>query len=65
VVAAVAEELGNTVAICRRCYIHPFVIAEFEAGRLKLRMPRHGRSGLSAREHAVLAFLRRAPAGQA
>jgi DNA topoisomerase-1 len=65
VVAVVAEELGNTVAICRRCYIHPFVIAEFEAGRLKLRMPRHGRSGLSAREHAVLAFLRRAPAGQA
>jgi DNA topoisomerase-1 len=65
VVAAVAEELGNTVAICRRCYIHPFVIAEFEAGRLKLRVQGPGRPGLSAMECAVLAFLRKAPAGQA
>ncbi|HVW73686.1 MAG TPA: hypothetical protein VHC39_08610 [Rhizomicrobium sp.] len=60
VVAAVAEELGNTVAICRRCYIHPFVIAEFEAGRLRLRIPQKGRAGLSPQERAVLAFLRKA-----
>jgi DNA topoisomerase-1 len=33
VIAAVADELGNTVAVCRKCYIHPQVIAGFEAGR--------------------------------
>jgi DNA topoisomerase I len=60
VISAVAEELGNTITICRRCYVHPFVIAEFEAGRLKLRMPRKGRASLSAAECAVLAFLRKA-----
>ena len=60
VVAAVADELGNTVAICRRCYIHPLVIAEFEAGRLELKLPRRGRASLSAMECAVLAFLRKA-----
>ena len=60
VIAAVADELGNTIAVCRRCYIHPFVIAEFEAGRLKLHIPHRGRNGLSAAECAVLAFLRKA-----
>jgi DNA topoisomerase-1 len=60
VISAVADELGNTITICRRCYIHPFVISEFEAGRLQLRVPRRGRAGLSAAECAVLAFLRRA-----
>jgi DNA topoisomerase I len=59
VIAAVAEELGNTVAICRRCYIHPAVIVEFEAGRLALRVPRKGRDGLSPPECAVLAFMRK------
>jgi DNA topoisomerase-1 len=62
VVAAVAEELGNTGAICRRCYIHPAVIAEFEAGRLRLRQPQKGRAGLSPPELAVLAFMRKAAA---
>ena len=59
VVAAVAEELGNTVAVCRHCYIHPSIIAEFEAGRLKLHIPRNGRNSLSAVECAVLTFLRK------
>jgi DNA topoisomerase-1 len=60
VVAAVAEELGNTIAVCRKCYIHPQIIAAFEAGALNLRLPRRGRGGLSAAESAVLAYLRRA-----
>ncbi|MBA2589475.1 MAG: DNA topoisomerase IB [Alphaproteobacteria bacterium] len=59
VVAAVAEELGNTVAVCRKCYIHPGIITAFEAGALKLRVPARGRGGLSAAEVAVLAYLRR------
>jgi len=59
VVAAVAEELGNTVAVCRKCYIHPGIITAFEAGALKLRVPPRGRGGLSAAEIAVLGYLRR------
>jgi DNA topoisomerase-1 len=59
VIAAVADELGNTVAVCRKCYIHPRILAALEAGALPLRMPRRGRGGLSAAECAVLDFLRR------
>ena len=36
VVAAVKEvagRLGNTAAVCRRCYIHPAVLSAFEEGR--------------------------------
>jgi DNA topoisomerase I len=32
VVDAVAARLGNTRAVCRRCYIHPLVLARWEAG---------------------------------
>ncbi len=60
VVAAVAEELGNTVAVCRKCYIHPAIIAAFEKGALKLRLPARARGGLQPAEAAVLAWLRRA-----
>ena len=60
VIAAVADELGNTVAVCRKCYIHPQVIAGFEEGRLALRVPQRGKGGLSAAECAVLAYLKRA-----
>jgi DNA topoisomerase-1 len=33
-IAAVAKRLGNTVSVCRKCYIHPVVLAEFFNGRL-------------------------------
>jgi DNA topoisomerase-1 len=59
VIAAVADELGNTVAVCRKCYIHPRILTALEAGVLPLRMPKRGRNGWSASECAVLAFLRR------
>jgi DNA topoisomerase-1 len=59
VIAAVAVELGNTVVVCRKCYIHPQIIAGFEAGNLSLRLPARGRGGLSAAECAVLAYLKR------
>ena len=65
VVAGVAEELGNTVAVCRKCYIHPRIIAAFEAGALRLHVPQRGSGGLSAAEHAVLAYLRRPGLAQA
>ena len=59
VIAAVAGELGNTVAVCRKCYIHPDVLAGFEAGTLKLRVPARGRDGLNRQELGVLAYLKR------
>jgi DNA topoisomerase-1 len=34
-IARVAEELGNTPAVCKKCYIHPAVIAAYLAGALK------------------------------
>jgi DNA topoisomerase-1 len=58
--AAVAAALGNTIAVCRKCYIHPAVIGAFEAGRFPLRLPAKGGGGLSRLERAVLTMLRRA-----
>jgi DNA topoisomerase I len=34
-IARVAEELGNTPAVCKKCYIHPAVITAYLAGGLK------------------------------
>jgi DNA topoisomerase I len=58
VVAAVAETLGNTIAVCRRCYIHPAVLCAAEEGPLALRMPSRRVPGLSREEAAVMAYLR-------
>jgi DNA topoisomerase-1 len=32
--AEVSARLGNTPAICRKCYVHPQVLIAFEEGRL-------------------------------
>ncbi len=34
IVKQVAAELGNTPTVCRKCYIHPFIIESFLAGNL-------------------------------
>lgn len=34
-IAAVAQKLGNTPAICRKCYVHPRVIDAYMEGTLK------------------------------
>jgi len=67
VVAQVAERLGNTAAICRKCYIHPDIIAAYEAGELSL--GRHvdkdddDDTTLDRAERATLRFLKsRVPA---
>ena len=44
-VKAVAGDLGNTVAVCRACYIHPAVIDAFAAGRLAPDLRHAGRAG--------------------
>jgi DNA topoisomerase-1 len=60
----VAARLGNTAAVCRRCYVHPAVVAAYLGGALVLdRAQPAARDGspaptLSAEEAAVLALLR-------
>ncbi|MFT3727048.1 MAG: DNA topoisomerase IB [Terricaulis sp.] len=56
----VSQTLGNTPAICRKCYVHPALTESYLAGEFKL--PRARRQGLSAQEASVLAFLSRKPA---
>jgi DNA topoisomerase I len=56
VIAVVAERLGNTMAVCRKCYIHPAIFIAFERGKLELNNTRSRR----AVEQSVLAILRRA-----
>jgi DNA topoisomerase-1 len=55
----VAARLGNTVAICRRCYVHPSVLEAYAAGELRLRRVSAKDGGLRAEEAATLRFLQR------
>jgi DNA topoisomerase-1 len=62
VIGDVATLLGNTVAVCRKCYIHPRVIDAFTGGKpiFKDGAPAPKRpAGLSNAERTVLAFLER------
>jgi DNA topoisomerase-1 len=62
----VARKLGNTPAVCRRCYIHPHVVDAFLDGTMTEELGEHAglslaapRAGLSAPERRVLALLER------
>jgi DNA topoisomerase-1 len=63
-VAATAEQLGNTPAVCRKSYICPRLLDEYEQGKPfeSLRKTRGGspvvRTGHSIEERALLKFLR-------
>ena len=61
-VESVARILGNTKAVCRKCYIHPAVIEAYSSGALggRLRLRRLGGSTLLrglARDEAALVTL--------
>jgi DNA topoisomerase-1 len=60
----VAARLGNTRAVCRKCYVHPGILDAYAAGDLPsaLRRPEKTRRGhgLSTHEAAVAAMLMRA-----
>jgi DNA topoisomerase-1 len=63
-VEKVAKHLGNTPAICRRCYIHPAVLDGYLDGTLLTTLKEQTRAylaknivGMSAEEAAVAAFL--------
>jgi DNA topoisomerase-1 len=65
-VEQVAKKLGNTPAICRKCYIHPAVFEGYLDGSLVEGLSRRaeevladGGEGLTAEEIAVTAFLAR------
>jgi DNA topoisomerase-1 len=65
-VESVAQQLGNTSAVCRRCYVHPEVISAHldgdlfnSAGQRAEETPAGTLDDLSPAEAAVLAFLRR------
>jgi DNA topoisomerase I len=64
-VERVAKHLGNTTAVCRKCYIHPAIFEGYLDGTLLRTMASKTRShaakklaGISAEEAAVVAFLR-------
>jgi DNA topoisomerase-1 len=62
----VAARLGNTTAVCRKCYVHPAVLDAYLDGSLVEVLGHRARTelantsgGLSAAETAVLALLQR------
>ena len=50
-IEVVAEKLGNTVAVCRKCYIHPFIVDAY----LQKKLPGHGAAGNGRGKRAVRA----------
>src|SRR5262245_40452704 len=54
----VAARLGNTIAICRKCYVHPGVLESYADGTLRLRRIAAKDGGLRPEEPAKLRFLR-------
>ena len=64
-VEQVAKHLGNTAAVCRKCYIHPAIFEGYLDGTLVRTLAARTRAylkrniaGMSAEEAAVTAFLR-------
>ena len=70
-VETVAKRLGNTKAVCRKCYIHPAVLEAYQdrtlaqAAARRARKPARGLNALTGPETAVLALLHRRVRGKA
>jgi DNA topoisomerase-1 len=60
----VAEQLGNTAAVCRKCYVHPIVLDGFASGMTLATVAPGAARGLSADERATLALLTPRPAAR-
>jgi DNA topoisomerase-1 len=65
-IEAVAQRLGNTPAICKKCYIHPLILNSYLDGTMLETFEKRAEQQLSSRAHAlkpeeetVLKFLRR------
>jgi DNA topoisomerase I len=61
-ISAVAQLLGNTPAICRKCYVHPAIVEAYLSGKqiagLGVGIKTPEKSNLYAIERAILKFLR-------
>ena len=71
-VKAVAERLGNTPSVCRKCYVHPAILDAYHEGELAAALARGGdghrggaKRALSRQESAVLMLLRSRASGRA
>jgi DNA topoisomerase-1 len=67
VIKSVAERLGNTPAICRKCYVHPAIVEEFISGHLhdackSLAKSARSMKELLPEEALLVAFLKARPA---
>jgi DNA topoisomerase I len=64
-VKQVSSRLGNTPAVCRRCYIHPVVLDAYARDQLRSVMPRprlvKAGTGLDVDERAVLDLISKPP----
>ena len=59
VIKDVAQRLGNTPAVCRKCYVHPDIVdAYMEEGRFNLRRKLRQTKGLLPEEIFVVTLLR-------
>ncbi|MBV8491606.1 MAG: DNA topoisomerase IB [Candidatus Eremiobacteraeota bacterium] len=59
-IARVAKRLGNTPAVCRKCYVHPELLETFvEMGALELTGSAKPSRGLSRDERFIVRLLRR------
>jgi DNA topoisomerase-1 len=65
-IESVADRLGNTPTVCRKCYIHPEIFNSYQNDSLALDMPKdveselHGDlARLNPEEEAVLVFLQK------
>jgi DNA topoisomerase I len=64
----VAKRLGNTPSICKKCYVHPFVLEAYQDGTLLAQAARQRartmRYGLKPEEAMVLSLLKKRLAAQ-
>ncbi|MGZ3298648.1 MAG: DNA topoisomerase IB, partial [Asticcacaulis sp.] len=63
-IETVSRKLGNTPAVCRKCYVHPEIINAYMAGSLldeisdEIGVMENDSAGLTADERRVLGFLK-------
>ena len=53
-IEAVAKRLGNTKSVCRKCYIHPDVLASYMDGQLAQVLEQHAGHELQSKLHTLL-----------
>ena len=58
-IAEVSHRLGNTPAVCRRCYVHPAILDAYLAGEIFALPTPRARHGLRPEEVALMMFLER------